>query len=406
MKKITAVLCTFALLFSLSACSVGRPDLEIESKEQSADAGKDIKKFEIKDNRVRMDLSDKFRIDASITTGDGSSLSCYEQKTINLTEDQIADMILGSGAKREDKADGVVGYTKDRENLDVQLVDTSAMALMNSPSLFYSLDKGKEYKAVSNYIFGDGSSEDEGAKNAAELVEGKLDKLPIEYSELQVYKAGHEQLNSIYANELEMQKEVVKEAESDSGENSYDSMLYNMGKYELLDENFEFTAEDDCYIVRGSLMIKGLPLMISEFYNYDITAAVSSRGIEYLNLTDLYSAENPYSDASVISPEEAVNTFYKAYEASTVKDRYEVIVTDICLSYLKQGSFDESTRASKDFFVPVWSIQYKMKDADGNELGSAYCHVSAADGTLQTPESFLFSLTFEGVFWRDTSDTE
>ena len=394
MKKITAVLCTFALAASLTACGIERPDLDTAAKDQAAGSA-DLKKFDIKDNHARADLSERFHIDAAISGNDADKLSSYELTKFKMTEDEIAGQFFpGGGYNREDRDTGAVEYTKDKETLYVQFVDLSSMAILNSPAVTYQQDKGTEYGAIMEYFWSDDTASDEGQEKAVELVKDKLDKLNVEYGDLTVFKMDHDTMNNYYAQAVKDLKEIKEEAESDPGEEgySYQAELYRQGRYADLDENFSFTAEDDCYIIKGYLHQKGLPVFDYNFQIVSIKAAVSSRGIEYLYVDNLYSAENPYAETSVVSVEQAVNSLYQAFDSSALKDKTEVTVDEISLAFMKQSSYDDSgslgTFSSKTIIIPAWAVKYHTGEEDP---GSRTCIVSATDGKLQNPGDYLFN---------------
>lgn len=385
MKKIITLVCTLALMLSFSGCGIERPDLDIKAQEQSE--GSDLKRFDIKDSRIRTDLSDRFHIDADISGHDADSLPSYELKKLILSEDQIAEMFMsGPGFKRENKNEGVVGYSKDKEKLDVYVADRNTMGYLSTPAISYALDKGKEYQAVLQVLLTDKKASDEAGKKAEELVKEKLGKLPVEYCDFTVSPIDHDALNRTYAALVAGQTGELPE------DGTVNEIIYTTDGPDDLDKNFRFTEEDDCYFVRGVQKIKDFPLT-SEHYGYNVSAVVSSRGIEYLQIDNLYTAENPYMDSPVIPVEQAADVFYKAYGSSTAKDQIEITVDRISLSYMMQESYDEGARESKTFLLPVWSFHYVAKNSEETEIGSMYCKVSASDGKLLTPESYLFSMS-------------
>lgn len=389
MKKITAVLCTFTLLCSISACGVERPDLEIAAKEQADGSADNLKKFEIKDSNVTTDLSDKFHIKAVISGNDVSKASSYELTNFKMSEDQVANLFFpGGGFKREDFSSGAAEYTKEKETLDVHFVDMSSMAIMSSPNITYYLDKGKEYGGIINYCWAEDKPSDADQEKAVDLVKDKLDKLGLEYGDLKISKVSHDTMNGYYIQAAKWIQELKEEAESsDTGDTSYDALLYSQGYYQDLDENFQFTAEDDCYVINGYLQQKGIPVVDHGFQTVNIRAAVSSRGIEYLFVDNLYSAENEYGGASVVPVEKAADALFKAYGSSAIKDKSEITVDKISLSYQKDYSYGESVFNSKTFIVPVWTVSYHIDDEDSM---SRSCNVSAADGNLMDNADTLF----------------
>lgn len=395
MKKATAVVCTFALLLSLSSCGIEKPDTTKESNEQTSADVKDIKKFNIKDSHVRADLSDSFVVDADISGNDIKSVASYDLDVTKLTEDRIAELVMADGGyKREDKADGMIEYASEREKLDVQLIDTSSMSFMTSPSFTYSLDKGKEYKALVDYYWLTETARDIDEINAIDLVKEKLDKLPFEYGDMFIYKMDCDTMNSVYAERIAEQQKIVKEAGSAGNEadRSFEADLYLMGKYDLLDENLQFTSEDECYIINGKLTMKDLPVYSWNYQISSIYAAVSSRGIEYLKVDNLYSLENAHGESAAVDIEKAADALYQAFESSSYKDKNDITVDKIDLAYQKDNyTGDDPREHTKEFISPVWAIHYLIKPKNGNELDGRTCIVSATDGTMLSKTDELFS---------------
>ena len=392
MKKLITLICTFTLLLSFSGCGIEKPDLEQRSteKQETSASGSDIKPFKIEDSFAVADLSDSFHVDAEISGYDVKKLSNYQLAKTNLTEDSIAEKIMPAGGyKREEKNTGAIEFSSEKEKLSVQLVDMTSMRLMSTPNLTYSLDKGKEYESVLAYINPGTIASDEDEEKAAYLVRDKLDKLGLDYDDLYVQKADYEDLNNIYSQNLEEEKGWKDQPAGTDDENSDDgeylsenAFLYSQGLYEPLDENFKFTPEDDVYVLKGRLLLGGLHFMSYQFFSYDISAAVSSRGIEYLKVENLYSTGNPYGEAETVSAEQAVDALFKAYEQSPAKDNVEVTVDHIELTFLKQTSFDNFS--SEALLTPSWWISYTLKYKDSGEALPRYCHVSAADGKIMT----------------------
>ena len=395
MKKITAALCTFALLFSLSSCGIERPDLEIKASEEAAGsaAGKELKKFDIKDSAVRTDLSDKFHIDARISGTDISKLASCEPAPIDLKEDRIAELLMtDKNYTREEKTTGAIEYKNNKERLSVQISDMTSMALVSSPTVDYYLDKGKEYAAAARYSWTDSYDKDEDMQKAADLVEGMLNKINIKCDELMVSRIPFDVLNDRYKDAIDYQKEWLDKADSssDSDEPQYqDEILYNEGLYEVLDENFKFMEGDDCFIVIGNTSFNNCPVYENEFNSKSVLAAVSSRGIEYLHADNLYSYNNTFGEVSIVPVEQAVDAVYKAYEESPFKDDLDITISSIKLGYLKQ--YSEGGRfQSKDILTPVWVISFFGTKGE-KSIEPLSCMVYASDGNLATRKDMFLS---------------
>lgn len=393
-KKTISVICTLAMLTGLTACGIEKPDLETKAQIESSgssSASEDKKKiFEIKDSHLTLDLNERLHVDALVSGNSINNVSSYGLKTPDLTEDQIADILMSNCRSEYKETDsGEKIYSNDKENLSIRFVDKTPEARSSSPALIYSLDKGKEYYyVVSNIMFGDPDI-DADAEKAVALVKDKLDKLHVEYGALAVSHTDHDQLNSLYGSFIKDQKEQKEhdQAVSDGSMIIDYSPYISSLLYGPLDENFQFTADDDVYIISGNIMFKELPVKTNDVYEFpSIKAAVSSRGIEYLYLDNLYSPEKSFGGSPVIPVEDAVDSFRKAFEAAS--DKLDITIDSIFLAYLKDYSEDASS-STKYSYVPVWTIGYSGTDGD-KAVTYSYCHISASDGQILTAAEKLF----------------
>lgn len=384
MKRLSAAICLIVML-SFSAC-----DKRINGL-QPAGAGGEIEKFNIKDSHVKLDLSDSFRIDADINGYDINKISAYKLYYPDVSEDKIAEIFMPEGGyKCEDLDDGSVRYTKDKESLEVHIKDKGSD---NCSYIEYIGDTEKEY----GYII------DTTAKDlptvvtdgeAYDLVKEKLDKLPIDYDDLYIRRLNYNDMNESYA-------EIVRSENDTSGEES------SASNEEKLDENFRFNAGDDCYVITGRTKMKGLSffsyidLLFSYFdtgygKSHNICAAVSSRGIEYIVIRDMYSAKDPYDETPVISPEKAVEALYLAYDSSVDKDKIAISIDKIDLIY-EIDTYVKDPEI-KGNMTPFWAIRYLIEGHDGGEPEKRICTVSVSDGIRQEDNDYLFSYFGEQYF--------
>ena len=237
MKKLSAVLCTVVMLFCTS-CDSGLQELQ-------APKSIDDMKIEIKDSQVQAYLSETFQIDADLTGADISKLPSYNLYAPRISNDKIAEIFMpGGGYKIEDKEDGTVEYTKDKEKLVIKIDEKT-----DEPYIKYYLDKdkGKAYEVVPNTSI-ENLSVEATETAAADLVKEKLDMLSVEYSDLKLQKLNFTEMNERYT--------AVVKREQSYQRNEYDTTPTE----EPLDEHFKFTAEDDCYVITGTMILKGLPV--------------------------------------------------------------------------------------------------------------------------------------------------
>ena len=300
------------------------------------------------------------------------------------------------GYKCEDLDDGSVRYTKDKESLVVHIKDKGSD---NCSYIEYIGDTEKEY----GYII------DTTAKDlptvvtdgeAYDLVKEKLDKLPIDYDDLYIRRLNYNDMNENYA-------EIVRSENDTSGEES------SASNEEKPDENFRFNAGDDCYVITGRTKMKGLSffsyidLLFSYFdtgyrNSHNICAAVSSRGIEYLVVKDMYSAKDPYDETPVISPEKAVEALYLAYDSSVDKDKIAINIDKIDLIY-EIDTYVKDPEI-KGNMTPFWAIRYLIEGNDGGEPEKRICTVSVSDGIRREDNDYLFSYFGEQDYPDGTLD--
>lgn len=377
MRRLSAVICLFIAL-SFTSCTSGisgqKPG-EIE-----------LKSFDIKDSHVRLDLSDSFRIDADISGNDISKMSCYKLNSPRMSEEKITGLFFpGGGYKREDKENESAVFTKDNEKLTVWFKDKDNKDQFECEAVEFALDKGKEYSAVlAQQSHLDYASEAGG--EAVELVKAQLDKLPVEYCDFHILKLNSTDMNNSY-NAAVKEQQIIKT----------NNEAYEFSEDEYLDEDFKFNAGDDCYLIAGRTLLKGLPVnegWYSSYRNsYNIKAAVSSRGIEFLEIINMYSAEEAYNENPVVSAEKAVGSLYKAFDASALEDKVNVSINEISLIYCTD--MDRNDPTTKGDIVPVWFINYLVDGADGGEPQEKFCAVYASDGKIMNPEEYLFAYSPE-----------
>ena len=371
MKKLSAVLCTVVMLFCTS-CDSGLQELQ-------APKSIDDMKIEIKDSHVQAYLSETFQIDADLTGADISKLPSYNLYAPRISNDKIAEIFMpGGGYKIEDKKNGAVEYTKDKEKLFININEKT-----DEPSIKYYLDKdkGEAYGVVANTSI-ENLSVEATETAAADLVKEKLDMLSVEYSDLKLQKLNFTEMNERYT--------AVVKREQSYQRNEYDTTPTE----EPLDEHFKFTAEDDCYVITGTMILKGLPVyhpIITNDVITNIRAAVSSRGIEYLSVNPLYSAEDANHEAPVIPVEKAIKLFCKAYSDSDAsKDTLDITVDNICLSYQMDNIGVKESQ--KGYIDPIWAIGFTVRPLGGKETDINYrvCKINASDGEFYSTKEWLF----------------
>lgn len=401
MKKLTSLFCASALLLSFSSCGVEKPDIETTTAKTSEETSsssstsaseEDVNKFKIEDSHITTDLNERFHIDADISGYDISKVTGYGLKTPDMNEDQVANILMSDrNCEYKEMENGEKVFSNDKEILSVRYVDKTPAARYSSPALIYSLDKGKEYHSIVWSLSYGNLEKDEDMEKAEALVKDKLDKLHIEYGDFYVSRIDNDDLNDYYGISVKEQAgSEVNIIDYDANPNrAYASSFTRYDMKDPLDENFQFNTEDDCYIITGSIMYKGLSLKPSVYNNYPtIRAAVSSRGIEYLYLDQLYSTETSYGESAVIPLEQAVDSVYKAFTEKSDGDKLEVTIYSIELSYLKEYSEDSSSSTKYDL-VPVWTFEYEGQYGD-KHLTSYSCQVSASDGHILTDDDQLF----------------
>jgi hypothetical protein len=404
MKKYAALICTLALLTSLSACGVEKPDLEAiqtsaKSSEGSGSASAkeketEKKKITRKDSHIKGDLAKNFHVDADIT-GEKTSLPTYYLNKINLTEDQIAEKLMSTSEYiRNDTEDGLVSYvnSKTNERLAIDLNGKFSSPDSPTPNLTYGGDKGKEYEAAVKFYSPYESLESEAANNAAAQVKAMLDKLSIQYHDFfHVEKMNYDFMNEIYAEHADpiAQPDIPAELQE-----KYDEMASAMeiltlaeGKDAKLDKNFKFKQDDSCFVVMGNLKVNDLEIKNTGFKPYCITAAVSSRGVEYLYIEDLYIPDNGSSESPIITPEQAIEAVYKDYAASPNKDKYEMYINNMSLGYTNEPA---SSDISKVKLRPVWHCDLNITNLEHGYAFVTNCDVYADTGEMpyELPEYY------------------
>lgn len=378
MRRLSAVICLFVML-SFTACDSG-------TQEMVAPKSIDDLKIEVKDSRIRAGLSETFQIDAEVTGDDISKISSYKVFSPKMSTDKIAGIFMPDGGYEiKDLEDGSVEYTKGKEKLVVQTKEKS-----DSPQITYCLNTDKEYRGIVGMYNGSkGSTGDTANTEAGRLIKEKLDQLNIEYCDLSLYQMNYALMNEEYANSVKYERSSPA--------------LFEYTNSVPLDEHFKFMPGDDCYVINGNLMLKGLPVydfMVSNQLVWNIYAAVSSRGIEYLKIDPFYSADDANHEIPVLSVEKAVMAFCRAYNNNDeAKKKLDISVNKICLSY----QFDNVgvTDDQRGYIDPIWSICYTLRPLGGKDTDINYkvCKIDASDGSFTdcSEESLFTYLDFNNL---------
>ena len=394
MKKIAAALCTLTLLVSFSACGVEKPDLESVSEKAKSTEGSSAKETEKKaltrkDSHIKGDLAKNFHVDVDIQ-GEKTSLPTYYLSRINLTEEQLAEKLMSSSDRsRNDKEDGVVVFTGDKEKLVIDLDGKGSNPDFPSPNLTYGLDKGKEYEAVVKGHVPYESLDTDASKQAVAKVREILDKLPIEYSDdFKVEKMNYDFLNDYYSmmvdpkGQSELPDEIKEQFDEAADMRSDNMLLLSEGKDAKLDKDFKFGKDDGCFIVTGNMKVNDMVISGMDFRPYSITAAVSSRGVEFLFIEDLYIPDNGSTASPIVTPEQAAEAVYKDFESSTNKDKYEAYINGMSLTYTKELSTSDT---SKTKLRPVWKCTMSITNIDHGYATTSTCEVYADTGEMVSP---------------------
>ena len=385
-KQIAALSLSLALLAGLCSCTVEKPDLEAvseqtESSEGSSAAATGNQKLTRKGSHIKGDLAEKFHVDAEIWS-EAESLPTYYLSKINLTEDQLAERLMSSVEyDRKELDQGAVLFSNDKEKL---AVDMSGIYARNpfspSPNLTYALDKGKEYESVIKGYLTSLEPDSEDSHKAVAQVKEILDKLPIKYNDVfQVEELDFEYLNQLYSfNFMDSDHPDIPDETLAEYRITGDILLSSEGKGAELDKDFKFTEDDKCYFVTGRLMAGDHDIRNDELLNNSISAAVSSRGVEYLFIEDLYIPDNGSSDFPIITPEQAAEAVYAEYDTSSKKDNFDIYINEFNLNYTKvnESSDDGKPDASKAVIRPVWYLHMTITNHEeqyGTEFDAAVC---------------------------------
>ena len=399
-KRITAVLLTVSTLACLCACGVEKPELEpvsvqTNSTEVTSAATTEKKKSTVRNSHIKHDFSKSFHVDADVKDCNKTSLPVYDLKRIDLTEDQFAKSLMsGSGYSRKKTTEGVTVYIGSNEKLVVDLDGRYSNPVLPSPNLTYALDKGKEYETAVKDIKPGKPLDNEDAVNAAAQVKEILDKLPVKYDDdLLVGKIEYDELNENYSSCLGNDDPDSSDEDNDQSNlvdpdlSLIDNVLLSCeGQNAQLDKDFRFTPNDGCFVVKGKLKIDNRQISGSLFDPYSITAAVSSRGIEYMHIDNLYSTDNGSSDSPVIPAEQAVEAVYNEYVDSMNGDIFEVYINKIDLNYLKDFEASENLESEvyKASLRPVWRVSMEITNDKNGYRDVREAEVYADSGELVT----------------------
>ena len=419
-KRIIAMTLTAAGLASLCACGVDKPDLksvsdQTNSTEVTSAATTEKKKLTRQDSYILGEMADKFQVEAEIINEKTSLPSCYYLSRINMTADQIAERLLSdTGYSRDDIGHGIVAFSNGNEKLVLDPDGRSTGPFFPSPNLTYALDKGKEYEAVVKGLNINESSDSDEAKKAVNRVKEMLSKLPVEYDDnFEVEEYTHEALNEYYSmfnfspeEPLDIPDEIQDQSNrSEDKMISGNILLYSEGKDAKLDKDFKFSEDDSCYIVTGNMKVSDLQITDMFFNTNSISAAVSSRGIEYLYVENLYIPDNGSSETPIISPEQAIESLYNDYAASPNKDNFKVEINKISLNYMKENESSDTgkTGTSTVKLRPVWALSLYIHDIEKGEEMPQEAYIYADNGKLIT---LLFEKENSIMYYTGSEDMD
>ena len=429
-KQIAALSLSLALLAGLCSCTVEKPGLESVSEQTKSSGGTPVKESEkkkltVSDSKIKGDLAERFHVNADVIDGGKTNLPTYYLSKINLSEDQFAEKLMSEPGYSRDDIDGqTVAFENGKEKLVVDLEGKHANPDSPSPNITYSLDKGKEYEAaVKNHSPGD-KLDSAAAKTAVAAVKAMLDKLPIEYDDdLIAGKVSYTDLNFFYSSVIEYQnRDSLDNVEDPIYTDSSASLptdriflyriddearkaalmqeqilLYSEGKDAKLDPDFKFTKDDDCFLIKGKMKINDIPVSGTFFDPYSITAAVSSRGVEYLYIENLFISDNNSSDSPVITAGQAVDAVFKLYEVLPDKENYDIYINDISLTYTRENKRSDVSKAS---LRPVWIVGMDISEYREGYITVSEAQVYADSGEIM--ESF-FREKSDRIYFAPTS---
>ena len=405
-KRIIAMTLTAAALASLCACGVNKPDIEAVTKQPKSSEGASVtvtekKRLTVKNNSIKGDMSEKFHVNADIINGDKTSMPTYVLSKTNMTPDQFAEKLMSDPDYNRDEIDNsIVVFSNDKEKLVVDLdsIGKQSNPLEASPNITYALDKGKEFEAALKSQAPYNKLETTAAKQALAQVKEMLDKLPITYDDdFYVDMIDYTTLNMYYSfcvggDAPGLPDDITDQIDTNppASLRTDQILLYSEGRDAVLDKDFKFTKDDNGFVIKGKLKLNDMPVESSFCSPYSITAAVSSRGVEYLYVENLYVSDNGSSDSSIVTPEQAVEAAYHDYDVSSGKDKYEVFVRNVSLTYLKENGLSDSGSAiaSKAVLKPVWKVSMDITNVEEGYGTFSETQVYADSGKIMV-SSFL-----------------
>ncbi|MCD2492186.1 two-component system regulatory protein YycI [Lacrimispora sp. NSJ-141] len=141
------------------------------------------------------------------------------------------------------------------------------------------------------------------------------------------------------------------------------------------DQNWTWSAEDDCYYLTFEQYINGLPMLIDNYAGQDgngtrtgeVRVGYTVNGIESISCLGNF-AVTEREKMKLAQPEDIVNTLKKKYELILTND---ITITQMKLIYFP---YPISNKEWEYDFIPTWRVTYKQSDGD------RYFYIDAVTG--------------------------
>lgn len=376
LKTALALICLTALLLSMTSCGPAIPDMSTRAAEESIAEDSESPdtrpvtipsvRAEIAGNHINMVIDDNFIVDGDYSAPDqteAESIKCNfkpvdERKLINVFFD---------GDKPKSK-DGSIGkaLVSDVNEVEYYSDDTGSAIryqrfdFKRYEKFFAALDEEKFLAQIDiEKIPSCGELEFMSSSDALELVNKKIEELGIETAGKPV----------IEAYDLETLESLAKKGESQINRSS-----------EYL--KYKYTKEDEIYYFTIQNAVGSIPVTASYYDGTKIVAAVSSKGLEYLEARDILQKVGRGVSKTVIPAESILQDVYN-FCSGQIKPDMKINVTEVSLQYMRET--EDPDKGIE--LLPVWVIKMVIKPGTDNE-DSAYAIFGTDGNLMQMPAEF------------------
>ena len=363
-KRSFSLICILSLLTGLTACGPEVPDLSnppaanssADGSTSTAATAAETLKADISGSNIRMAFDNNFIVDASYSGPADEETDTLFCKVKEINEDTLINVLFdGDHAEMKNTTTGK-SYISGKRKADIFQTPTESR-------ISFQTDDFDRYGNVFQGEFdsdftGSGELEFMSTSEAADLVKKTLDRFGIGYGDdilIQSYDLAA----------LESLGNKGKALTEEKTDDPYADYIYQ--------------KEDEFYYITVPHTVGSVPVSRLSQADIGIYAAVSSKGIELLDICTILEKDEGSKTGSVktVDAAKALQTLHDYYSENK-KDK-QIEVKNVSFRYYAKLKDDSSGFD----LIPVWEIVSAFKTED-DKLVSNYAEIDASSGEFLT----------------------